>query len=150
MKVYFSHCCGTGLDVKLHNSLAVQPLAGAGRGLARGFCSEHEYEHLLCGLYLPPKQRAAVMALRAFNLETALVGERTREPHLRLMRLLWWQEALDGLFQDRPREHPVLRALQAVLREMPLSRRWFSRLLEARMAEVNREGRPDSLAELEA
>lgn len=110
----------------------------------------HDYEHYLCALHLEGRQRAAVLALRAFNVEIATVTNRAREPHLGLMRLVWWRDAIDALFKGHAPEHPVLRALQAVLAEVQLSKRWFSRLLEARIEDLDRETSPPTMEALEA
>ena len=57
--------------------------------------------------------RPAAFALRAFNIETGLVAESTKEPALAQLRLTWWRDALSELHQAQ-HTHPVLQALAAV------------------------------------
>ena len=58
---------------------------------------------------------SSALALRAFNVETANALGAAKEPHLALMRLRWWRDAVDALHDDRARvpDHPVARALAA-------------------------------------
>ncbi len=55
--------------------------------------------------------RAAVLALRAFNVETGLVGENVREQTLAQIRMQWWRDAVNGMYRQTPHEHPIIQAL---------------------------------------
>ena len=55
--------------------------------------------------------RAAVLALRAFNVETGLIGENVREQTLAQIRMQWWREAVNGMYRQTPHEHPIIQAL---------------------------------------
>ena len=59
----------------------------------------YDYHHYLCVLELPPNMRKAAFALRAFNVETARVMDVAADPKIGLMRLVWWQEAIDKFMQ---------------------------------------------------
>ena len=65
---------------------------------------------------LPPSNlqetRAAVMALRAFNVETALVADSVKEAALAQIRMHWWRDAVDSLYGPKPQPHPVIQALK--------------------------------------
>ena len=58
--------------------------------------------------------RAAVMALRAFNVETALVADSVKEAALAQIRMQWWRDAVDSLYGPKPQPHPVIQALKQV------------------------------------
>ena len=60
--------------------------------------------------------RAAVMALRAFNVETALVADSVKEAALAQIRMQWWRDAVDSLYGPKPQPHPVIQALKQVRR----------------------------------
>ena len=62
---------------------------------------QHDYEAYLCTLALPKEHRLTAMALRAFNVETAQALGATKEPHLALMRLRWWKDAVAAAAGDR-------------------------------------------------
>ncbi|KAG0588900.1 hypothetical protein KC19_2G276900 [Ceratodon purpureus] len=107
----------------------------------------NDYENYLCALHLPAGPRAAAFALRAFNIETAQAGD-MKETNLAMMRLAWWRDAVDGLYKKKTLEHPVVQALGAVISENRLSKHWFTRLLEARMTDLDSTS-PLSIAEVE-
>ncbi|HLR82890.1 MAG TPA: presqualene diphosphate synthase HpnD [Paenalcaligenes sp.] len=62
-------------------------------------------------LFLPPERRRAITALYAFCREVDDVVDETSEPSVARMKLVWWREQLDALFQGEPPIHPVLKAL---------------------------------------
>lgn len=107
----------------------------------------NDYENYLCALHLSPGPRAAAFALRAFNIETAQAGN-MKESNLAMMRLVWWRDAVDRLYKKKTLEHPVVQALGAVITENRLSKHWFTRLLEARMMDLDAIS-PVSIAEIE-
>lgn len=64
--------------------------------------------------------RRPVFALRAFNIETALVAEhvQSKEAPLLQIRFQWWRDSLDALYGGAAYpKHPVLTALGAVLEQ---------------------------------
>lgn len=54
-----------------------------------------DYEHFLCTMYLPKEAQVAVMALRALNIELAMVRDQVRESALGHMRFQFWRETID-------------------------------------------------------
>ncbi|KAF3942987.1 hypothetical protein CMV_030416 [Castanea mollissima] len=62
----------------------------------RQVCS-YDYHHYLCLLELPPPMRKVAFALHAFNVETARAVYVASDPRIGLMRLIWWQEAIDKM-----------------------------------------------------
>ena len=92
--------------------------------------------------------RAAVMALRAFNVETALVADSVKEAALAQIRMQWWRDAVDSLYGPKPQPHPVIQALKQARRLTRLSLlRAPLCLLDRRTA---REGRQAKLSQVPA
>lgn len=85
----------------------------------------YDYHHYLCLLELPPNMRKAAFALRAFNVETARAMDVASNPSIGLMRLVWWQEAIDKIFSNKLIEHPVAQALSSVISEHKVSKSWL-------------------------
>ena len=85
----------------------------------------YDYHHYLCLLELPPAMRKAAFALRALNVETARAMDVASDPRIGLMRLVWWQEALDKIYARKLIEHPVAQALSSVMDENKLSKTWL-------------------------
>ncbi|KAF5729881.1 NADH dehydrogenase (ubiquinone) complex I assembly factor 6 [Tripterygium wilfordii] len=130
---------------------------GASRSLRAAFsyCVQqvrsYDYHHYLCLLELPPNMRKAAFALRSFNVETARAMDVASDPRIGLMRLLWWQEAIDKIYANKLIEHPTAQALSSIVSENKISKAWLKRSVEARINDARREVTdiPESIEELE-
>ncbi|GAV75610.1 SQS_PSY domain-containing protein [Cephalotus follicularis] len=111
----------------------------------------YDYHHYLCLLELPPAMRKAAFALRAFNVETARAVDVASDPSIGLMRLVWWQEAIDKIYAKKLIEHPIAQALSSVVFENKISKGWLKRSVEARISDAKREVTdiPETIEELE-
>ncbi|KAL3499517.1 hypothetical protein ACH5RR_038610 [Cinchona calisaya] len=111
----------------------------------------YDYPHYLCLLELPPDMRRAAFAIRAFNVETARAMDVASDPKIGLMRLLWWQEAIDKISSNKLIEHPVAQALKSMVSEHKVSKTWLKRSVEARINDAKREVTdiPENIKELE-
>lgn len=111
----------------------------------------YDYHHYLCLLQLPSEMRKAAFALRAFNVETAKAMDVASDPRIGLMRLFWWQEAIDKLYSKKPINHPAAQALSWVISEHKISKVWLNRSVEARIQDAQREADdvPENIEELE-
>jgi len=77
--------------------------------------------------------RADVIALYAFDHELARAPQVASEPLMAEIRLAWWSEALDDMFDGRPaRAHPVAEGLAMAVRKGRLERSALDRLIRAR------------------
>jgi phytoene synthase len=88
-------------------------------------------DRFLTALFAPPALRAALLALYAFNLEVARVGELVSEPMIGEIRLAWWREAVEDIYQGKPARHGVLETLSQSIPRLP--RALFDRLIDARV-----------------
>ncbi|GAB2300889.1 hypothetical protein Dimus_034926 [Dionaea muscipula] len=111
----------------------------------------YDYHHYLCLLELPPQMRRAAFALRAFNIETAKAMDVASDPKIGLMRLIWWQEAIDKMYAYKLIEQPIAQALSYVISEHKISKSWLKRSVEARIKDAQREASdlPETIEELE-
>jgi phytoene synthase len=110
---------------------------------------EHDHDRYLTALFVPANRREAVFALYAFNAEVARTREAVSEPILGQIRLQWWREALEGIYQGAVREHPVVEGLKDTVQNYGLARAPFETLLDARAADLD-DAPPANLAALEA
>ena len=99
-------------------------------------------------LLAPADRREALFALYAFNLEVARVRELVSEPMLGRIRLQWWRDNLESLYEGRAVAHPVAEALAVAIKTHGLSRSAFERLLTARESDLD-DTPPADLAGLE-
>lgn len=109
----------------------------------------YDYENYLCLLHLPTSLRKAAFALRAFNVETARVRDNVSDAKLALIRLLWWRDTIDNIYKNKLVEHPIAQSLASIIHEHTLSKQWFKRSIEARIADSETESTPVTLADLE-
>ncbi|GAB4857039.1 hypothetical protein Ancab_014949 [Ancistrocladus abbreviatus] len=112
---------------------------------------KYDYHHYLCLLELPVEMRRAAFALRAFNIETAKAMDVASDPRIGLMRLVWWQEAIDKIFAHKLIEQPIAQALSSVVSDHKIGKAWLKRSIEARVKDAQREvsDLPDTIEELE-
>jgi phytoene synthase len=96
-----------------------------------------------------PVARADVVALYAFDHELARAPKVASNALIGEIRLTWWSEVLDELFEDRHvRHHPTAQALADVVRRRGLARRPLDRMIDAREREL--DPRPMTAEEAQA
>ncbi|HEY3694999.1 squalene/phytoene synthase family protein [Phenylobacterium sp.] len=81
--------------------------------------------------------RVDVVAVYAFDHELARAPKVASSALLGEIRLTWWREALDEIFEDRPvRRHPTAQALAEVVRRRGLSRTPLETMIDGRYREL--------------
>ncbi|TPX62385.1 hypothetical protein PhCBS80983_g00528 [Powellomyces hirtus] len=95
-----------------------------------------DYENYVATLFTPSQSRQAVWAVRAFNVETALIRENVKNPQIGKGRIAWWRDAIDKVYDGKPPIHPVTELLARALDAAPLSKSWFKRILTEREANL--------------
>lgn len=78
------------------------------------FFRKHDYENFLCTLLLPNNLRTFAFAIRAFNTEIALVEDQIQDNNIGLMRMKFWEEALNGIYDNKPPLNPTSLELHRV------------------------------------
>jgi phytoene synthase len=85
-------------------------------------------------LVADPVRRAALIALYALHVELGKVAAAARNPLAGEIRLAWWREEVEALFEaSRPLGHPALQGLRGALRP---GRPAVEAMIEARHAEL--------------
>ena len=92
----------------------------------------------LASRFIPVGQgRDAVTAVYAFDHVLARVPFQVSEPLMGEIRLTWWTEVLDEIYEGRAvRAHPVALALADAVRAKDLARSPFDSMIEARMGDL--------------
>lgn len=93
-------------------------------------------DRFLTALFCPSDRRADLLALYAFNIEIAGVREAVSEPLLGHIRIQWWRDALDGIYEGDPPAHHVAGPLSRAVRRHRLQRERFETLLAARAQDI--------------
>lgn len=79
--------------------------------------------------------RRDALAIRAFNVEIARIPTVVSDHKIALMRLKFWEDVLDKLFDKtntKLPEHPVVSELSLLVKKHKLTKRYFDRLITAR------------------
>ena len=89
-------------------------------------------------LFAPSDRRRHLLALYAFNIETARVGEQISQPLPGEIRLQWWRDRIEA-GQDGEgggQGNPVAEALLDTIQRFELPKDAFERFLEARIFDL--------------
>ncbi|XP_025158253.1 NADH dehydrogenase (ubiquinone) complex I, assembly factor 6 isoform X2 [Harpegnathos saltator] len=81
--------------------------------------------------------RSAAFAIRAFNVEVAQVEDQVSDNKIGAMRLQFWIDSLNNIYNDRPPRSPVAMELHRILQQHKLSKRYFKRLIDARLDKLS-------------
>ena len=83
-------------------------------------------------------RRADVIALYAYDYELARAPRVASNPLLAEIRLTWWREVLDEIYEGRPvRRHPTAQALAEAVRRHNLPREPLETMIDARYRELD-------------
>ncbi len=85
-----------------------------------------------------PEARADVVAVYAYDNELARAPRVASNSLLGEVRLTWWREALDEIFEGRPvRQHPAAQALSRAVARRGLAREPLEAMIDARYRELD-------------
>ncbi|XP_046463492.1 NADH dehydrogenase (ubiquinone) complex I, assembly factor 6-like [Daphnia pulex] len=100
------------------------------------YCQElvrkHDYENFLAALLLPPASRQSTIAVRAFNVSLAQVQDQVSQGTIGQMRMKFWSETLEAVYQNTPPAQLVALQLYEAVQRHNLSKRWLQRLISSR------------------
>ena len=107
---------------------------------------DHDYDRYFATLFCPAQKRPALLALYAFNIEIAKIRETVSEALIGQMRLQWWRDTIDAVFEGRPSNHPVAAALGEVIASCEIPRQPFDRMIDGRELDLTGILRDDPAA----
>ena len=100
---------------------------------------QHDRDRFLCALFAPEGMRRGLFTVLAFNIEIAKTREMVRERLLGEIRLQWWRDSIEVIYNNSGSlnsNHLVLRELAGVIDEFKLSRALFDQLINARSRDL--------------
>ena len=97
-------------------------------------------DRYLATLFAPADKRPHLFALYAFSTEVARIREAVSEPQPGEIRLQWWSDAIGQLYAGNVNDHPVLTGLAEALETVPLAKKAFLNLIEARRFDLYDDG----------
>ncbi len=101
-------------------------------------------DRFLSAMTAPPSDRAALMVLYAFNLEVARAPWVTKEAMIAEMRLQWWLDVIEEIFEGKPpRKHEVVTPLAELVIDRGLDRAPLEAMIRARSFDIYPEPHAD-------
>ena len=110
--------------------------------------NKFDHDRYLTILYAPEEKRESLAALYAFNYEISRIREVVSEPMLGEIRLQWWREAIDGIYQGEIRSHDIMPSLAAAITEHELSRDILMAIIDGKAQDIYDEN-PENMTALE-
>ena len=114
-----------------------------------GLVRQHDQDHYLASLFAPEDKRPHLLALYAFSVEISRIASLVHEPQLGEIRLQWWLDTLDGIYDGVIQAHPVARALGAAIKVGDIPKHALVNLAKAHAFDFYSDALP-SLFDLEA
>lgn len=119
---------------------------------AAAFCAElvrtHDFARYASTLFVPPRERRALLAIYAFNAEISRVRDLVSQPLPGEIRLQWWTDMLSGGGHGSVEGNPVAAELLFAIRNFQLPVGPLSRLVEQHQFDLYNDPMP-SMAALE-
>lgn len=99
-------------------------------------------DRFAASLFAPQDTREPLYTLYAFNLELARTAWKVSEPQIGVIRLRWWRDVIEEIFEGRPpRAHELVTPLARLIRETrvdaPPPRAAFEALIDARLRDLD-------------
>jgi len=91
-----------------------------------------DYEHFLTNLFLPDSLRSSAFAIRAFSAEIAGVRDNVSDTTIGHMRMQFWKDSVDSIYEEKIPQHPVAIELHSMINKHPVSKLLLHRIIEAR------------------
>ena len=96
-------------------------------------------------LFLPDEKRRAITALYAFCREVDDAVDECSDPAVARTKLAWWRTEVEALYAGNA-QHPVSRALAAILPRFRLSREHLNDIIDGMQMDLDRNRYPDIAA----
>jgi len=105
----------------------------------------NEHDQFLCGLLAPEEKQTAFFAMQLFYMETSRIRDLVSEPHLGLIRLQWWRDVIDNIYngQSEHMENGAHKEVVDVLSTQEISHSLFNRYLNARAFDMEDRAHDD-------
>ena len=96
-----------------------------------------DYDRFLAIMSAPIKKRGALFIIFAFNLEVVRAPWVTKEPMISEMRLQWWLDSINEIYEGNTvKKHEVISPLAKLIKDQDLPKDLFINLINARRWDI--------------
>ena len=110
---------------------------------------EQDKDLYLASLFMPEDKRSAVQALYAFSADVARAPFMVSEAALGEIRLQWWLDTIDSIYDGNAQDSPVAQGLSEAVKRGDLPKHAFLNLIRAHQFDLYSDPMP-ALHDLEA
>ena len=114
----------------------------------RDIVARFDHDRHLITLYALQDKRGALYALYAFNYEISRIRESVSDPMLGEIRLQWWHEAIDDIYDSKVRKHDVITPFASAISLYQLPKDRVMDVLEGRRQDLY-DDRPENMVALD-
>lgn len=120
--------------IRYVSTVSTAPTLPNSRIYCQNLVRKYDYPSYLQIPFLPQSARDAHLAIRALNIEMALIPDTVSNEYARVMRMQFWKDAVDNCFQGRPKAEPVSILLSEVLSNgTRLTKSFFQSMISERV-----------------
>jgi len=110
------------------------PSIESSRIYCQNLLRRHDYASYLQSAFIPAGAKDAHLAIRALNIELALIPDTVSNQNARIMRMQFWKDALDDCYKRAPKAEPVSILLAGVLASgTRLTKSFFQTMISERV-----------------
>jgi NADH dehydrogenase [ubiquinone] 1 alpha subcomplex assembly factor 6 len=114
------------------------PSIESSRVYCQNLVRTHDYASFLQAPFIPSGARDAHLAIRALNVELALIPDAVSNQNARTMRMQFWKDAVEDCFSGAPKAEPVSILLAHVLANgTRLTKSFFQTMISERVVAFN-------------
>jgi hypothetical protein len=95
---------------------------------------QYDRDRYICCLFASEEARAKLFTILSFNSEVAAILTQTSELTPALIRITWWQDAIDDLYNGKVSQHSLIQSLNLIIDKIP--HKLIAHLMHARMLEL--------------
>lgn len=100
---------------------------------------QYDHDRYICCLFSPEIIQEKLFSILSFNIEIATILEQTSELTPALIRITWWQDAIDSLYKGQVHQHSLVKALNELILDKKIPKFLIAELLESRMLELHQQ-----------
>ena len=105
----------------------------------RELVRDSDHDRYLSALLADKEKHRALFAIYAFDADVSAIAGRVSEPGIGEIRLQWWRDELDAVFDSDCSDHPIALELQRTLQDHDLPKHLLAKLIDAHQFDIYRE-----------